>query len=178
MPVLVEGISVVVRRDVIARRYPGGWDAFVRDAPNRTLCADPELARLGFMVPADVEEFVTRLASHGIRFKEAGKALDLVVVDQMNGPTTPCDWIELGRIALQQGRVGACRLAGSSVVDLATPEGWAIERSLSARFGFVPTGTEKEAMRFLRHENGLDVYEDLQTGREVYIGRTGAGRPR
>jgi hypothetical protein len=40
MAVLVEAISVIVRRDTIARRYDGGWPGFVAAAVNSTLCAD------------------------------------------------------------------------------------------------------------------------------------------
>ena len=37
---------------------------------------------------------------------------------------------------------------------------------------FVPTGAMKTTLRFLRHENGLDVYHDVLTGKELYVGRT------
>ena len=57
MAVLVEGISVIVRRDAIESKYDGGWDTFVDNVPNATLCADDEIARVGFMGPADVEAF-------------------------------------------------------------------------------------------------------------------------
>jgi len=46
MTVLVEGISVIIKREVIERKFPGGWQDFVKDVPNQTLCADDELARI------------------------------------------------------------------------------------------------------------------------------------
>ena len=55
MAFLVEAISVIVRCDAIERAYETGWDGFLEDVPNRTLCADPELARVGFMHPDNVQ---------------------------------------------------------------------------------------------------------------------------
>jgi len=51
-------------------------------------------------------------------------------------------------------------------------EVWAFEGSLSQKFGFQPTGAPEQRYRFLRNENGLAVYLDLETGTEVYAGRT------
>lgn len=45
MAVLVEAISVIVRRDAIRGKYPGGWQGFVAAVPNGTLCYDDDLAR-------------------------------------------------------------------------------------------------------------------------------------
>jgi hypothetical protein len=38
MAVLVEAMSVEVRRDAIDARYPGSWQGFLRAVLNRTLC--------------------------------------------------------------------------------------------------------------------------------------------
>jgi len=51
MAVLIEGTSVVIRLEAIHRQFPGGWQAFKLAAPNKTLCADNELIRVGFMQP-------------------------------------------------------------------------------------------------------------------------------
>jgi len=40
MPVLVEATSVIIKRSAIDEKWPGGWESFVRDVPNQTLCAD------------------------------------------------------------------------------------------------------------------------------------------
>ncbi len=55
---------------------------------------------------------------------------------------------------------------------LVTPEGWQFEKSLSQQFQFVPTGRGEETLKFLRHEDGVDVYMDLIANEEIYIGRT------
>ena len=67
MAVLVEAISVVVRREAIDRSFAGGWDSFVSLVPNATLCSDGQLARVGFMDPKAVERFVRRFQSSDAR---------------------------------------------------------------------------------------------------------------
>ena len=174
MAVLVEGISVIVRRDSVVARYSGGWDQFVADAPNRTFCADSDLARIGFMAPDDVAAFIDFLQKRGLVFLEDGRAVDFCVCDQQSGPTCGCSWVEFGQIEFDNYRVAAARLAGSTSLDLHTPDSWSYENSLSRQFSFIPTGEESKSLRYLRHENGTDVYLNLLTGKEVYIGRWGA----
>jgi hypothetical protein len=172
MAVLVEGISVIVRMARLKERYPGGWDQFVADCPNGTLCSDSEVARVGFMTPTDVESFIAKLGVVGLVFQEKGTAVDIAVVDQISGPATPCAWLEFGHVQLKGHRVGACRHVGSTENIIITPDGWRYENSLSASYAFVPLGAEDKSLRFLRHEEGMDVFLNLVTGREVYMGRT------
>ena len=172
MAVLVEGLSVIVRRDVIASRYPGGWEGFVRDVPNRTLCADGDVARVGFMTRDDVERFIARLDRHGFRFIVDGQAIDVAVADQVTGPTSRCEWFTFGRGDLEPGQfVAGAGFAGSTEQRLFVPDGWKYEGSLSHKY-FVPTGEAIGRLKFLRTENGVDVFLDLVSGKEVYRGRT------
>lgn len=174
MTVLAEGISVVVRADVIARLMNDDWSEFVAIAPNATLCCDNELARVGFMDPKDVEAFVHHLESRGFRYLENGTALDLVVVDQQRGPTVKCEWIECLRYRCSANGETAlgCRLIGGKEDKFFTPDGWQFEGSLSQKFGFQPSASVDPRYRFLRNEGGLDVYLDITTGKEVFVGRT------
>ena len=177
MAVLVEAISVIVRADSIAEKFPGGWERFRGECPNNTLCADGELVRVGFMAPHDVKPFIDHLSTHGLTYLADGVAQDIVVADQQRGLAVPCDWAEFGRVDLhgKSGKqVTACRLTGSTVTELVTPDGWLYDGSISSQFMFVETGWVPEFMDFLRHENGLDVYRDLKTGKEVYVGRANA----
>lgn len=153
MAVLVEAISVVVRRDAIDRAYAGGWGEFVRRVPNATLCTDGELARVGFMSPGDTEQYVRGLEARGLVFMREGQARDLVVVDQQRGPTTPCEWIEFARLPFSPGGPGAVvatcwlyeeprigvgiHLKGEGFT-LVTPDGWEYEDSLSHHFTWIP----------------------------------------
>ncbi len=161
MAVLIEALSVVIKATTVVERYPGGWEAFEADPPNRTLCADGELIRVGFMTPDDVEAFEDALAIHGIKYQEDGKAVDLVVADQQSGLLVPCDWAECWRGPLggdNHKMFMGCRLTGSKIQELVTPDGWDYDSSLSAEFKSVETGRVSELLEFLRHENGLDVY--------------------
>jgi hypothetical protein len=56
-------------------------------------------------------------------------------------------------------------------MSLATPDGCTYDNSLSANFKFVENEEMQEKLKFLRHENGTDVYLDRSTGKEVYVGR-------
>jgi hypothetical protein len=184
MAVLVEAISVVVRLDAIKSRFAGGWREFLACVPNSTLCADEFLARVGFMSPPDIEAFVKRLERGGLTFLRNGKSIDIAVVDQMRGPTMPVEWLEFACISLSEAgnKVAACWLfeepriaAGVHMpaegVNIATPDGWVYENSLSANFKFVENEEMQQKLKFLRKEEGTDIYLDLSTGKEVYVGR-------
>ena len=151
MAVLVEAISVIVRRDAIDNVYTSGWTDFLDDVPNATLCTDGELARVGFMAPDDVERFIDLLCRRGLAFLANGKCQDIAIVDQQRGPTMPCDWLEFTHFPYgdHNGRVSACwlyedqRIAHGvhfkgTGIELVTPPGWDFESSLSAKFNFVP----------------------------------------
>jgi hypothetical protein len=184
MAVLVEGISVITRRDSIDAKCRGGWNGFLDEVPNATLCFDEEIARVGFMAPPDVEEFVARLEARGLVFLADGEARDIAVVDQQHGLTSECDWLEFARLSVGEAgnKVAACwffdgprvaagiHLRGKSM-NLATPPGWTYEESLSRRFSFVATERLNERLEFLRSEGGMDVFLDRETGKEVFVGR-------
>lgn len=174
MAVLIEAISVVIRTDVLTEKIPGGLDGFKRLVRNNTLCADNEIVRVGFMVPRDAEAFVNSLETMGLKFLRNGEAIDIAVVDQVRGPTLKCEWLEFCRTKIgdTEAEVSTCRLVGSKSKEVVTPPGWIFERSLSSTFGLVPTEHVQKKLKFLRHENGLDIYINSITGKEVYIGRT------
>jgi len=169
--VLVEALSVIVRRDAVAERFPGGWRGFLRHVPNHTLCIDNDLARVGFMNPADVEAYTSTLEAEGLVFQEVGQAVDFAVVDQLTGPTVPAPWLEYGQIETGGMKISACWLAGQSPEEVAHPDGWKYEGSSSDKPLFVAGDTMDDRFKFLRRENSLDVYLDQQTGKEVYAGR-------
>jgi hypothetical protein len=176
LAVLIEAISIVTRADSILSKFNGGWEAFESCVPNETMCADGEIARIGFMTPTDVESFVKKLERSGLIYLSDGEAIDIAVADQMRGLATPCKWLEFGRVNIGGNpgqRVGACRFAGGQCTEIVTPPGWAFERSLSHTYGFIPSEHLDKSMTFLRHENGLDIYLNTVTGQEMYVGRTG-----
>jgi len=174
MSVLVEAHSIIVRCAVIQERYPGGWEQFVVDVPNRTLCADGEIARVAFMTPEDEKAYICHLVHCGLSFCENGAAVDMAAAFQLSGLKVPCDWLEFGRIDLNLcgESVACCRLRGSDCMQLATPARWKYEGSLSQTYGLILDGARQTGSRFLRHENGVDVYYDSLAGKEVFVGRT------
>lgn len=142
MPVLLEALSVVIRADALMTRYEGGWEAFVKEVPNRTLCADGFLARVGFLAVEEARDYCAELESKGILgLNEAGEATDYAVVDQMRGHLAPCPWLELGLVTCvedgrEAGQVLAGRLVGApyegdSESKVVTPEGWTWGQSLT-----------------------------------------------
>lgn len=173
MAVLVEAISVIVRRPAIAERFKGGWQAFQSAIPNATGCNDDDLARVGFMSPDGVEAFVSMLEAGGLIFQREGEAVDIAVVDQLRGPTIPAPWLEISKIELFEPplKVTACWPAGKKLGGIALPAGWKFEGSLSDRPSFAAEGTEGDRLKFLQHEDQTDVYLDLVTGKEVFVGR-------
>ena len=185
MAVLVEGISVIVRKQAIEAGLRGGWQAFMATVPNNTFCDDGDLARVGFMHPLDVQAYVEHLASLGLVFARDGAFVDIAVVDQRQGPTLSAPWLEFAKLPFGEGpeRVSACWLyegsrdfgAGVYMRDLsmplAVPADWRYEESLSAQSEFVPTGEMDERLQFLRTENGIDVFLDLETGEEQRVAR-------
>jgi hypothetical protein len=140
MAVLVEAISVITRIDAILKSVPGGWDGFKRTVSNDTLCADTEIARVGFMSPVDVESFIKRLTGFGLEFLRDGAAVDIAVTDQIHGIISKCNWLQFGRIPSGDkiNRVAACRLTGSTIKSLIAPPSWKFEKSLSSTYAFVP----------------------------------------
>jgi hypothetical protein len=139
--------------------------------PNRTLCTDGVLGRVGFMSPTDVGAFVSVLESHGLVFERDGEAVDVAVVDQQSGPTTSVPWLAFGAIETPSMRIAACWLAGHGAGDVAVPDGWRYEQSLSREWCFATPQTMDDRFRFLRRQKGVDVYLDLWTGKEVLAGR-------
>ena len=171
MSVLCEAISVIVPINVLEVKYPGGLAAYSRDRPNATYCADVHLTRVGFMVPDDVRNHVQRLMSKGLIHVQAGKAADIVVVDQFQGPTTPCDWINGGIYAAGYSAVWA---SGTKPGALAHPSGWTPETSRG--MNFTPNDEVDERLLRLGMTGRLDTFLDFKTGKEVYIGRV-RGQP-
>ena len=50
MPVLIEAISILLRRETIEKKLPGGWAFFKQAVPEATSCYDDHLARVAFMI--------------------------------------------------------------------------------------------------------------------------------
>lgn len=175
MAVLIEANCVVILEASIHNKFKGGMAAFESIIPNQAVCADDELLRIGFMVPDDLNEFLKILEHAGLEHDQNGEAVDFVVVTQFGGIESKCNWAEFGHIELMPNqRVAACRLVNSQAGVLSYPYGWKYEDSLSYTYAFVPGGQQIEkSMKYLRSEGNIDVFLNLLTGKEMYVGRTG-----
>lgn len=172
MAVLVEGVSVLVRREAIERDVPGGWDQFVDAVPNAMFCYDGELARVGFMSEEDARIFVGHLQALGLASPSGGMATDVAIVDQVRGAAYDTPWLTLGRLNLPEigGEVCVALLSGSTEQTLATPATWRFEGSLS-QLPRQAGAADQSHLKYLRHQDGVDVYWDSRLGAEVYSGR-------
>lgn len=146
MAVLVEGISVIIRREVIESKYPGGWRLFEKDTPHKTLCADEQLVRVGFHTLQEVDAYLERIQQFGFIFMQDDQAVDMAVVHQLQGIASPCEWLEYGHVRLSGSgsRVAACRRKGAPVTRLTTPEDWSYEGSLSELLRVNPGSPESQ----------------------------------
>ena len=177
MAVLIEAISVVIKRSSIDKKFPGGWDAFVQEVPNQTLCTDGTLVRLGFMSPDAVRQYVNSLESYGIFYLENGEASDLVVADMLRGFTVKCDWAKLYHVPFGDdnlGKIAICQGVEDDDETIFFPDVWEFENSISHKqsSAFIPYEEIEERLEFLRKENGLNVYLDKKTGKEIFISET------
>jgi hypothetical protein len=143
MAVLVEAVSIIIRKDAIDRAYEGGYEMFAAAVPNGTLCDDERLARVAFLTAAEAEEYVHLLEDHGLVHLEEGMAFDFCQVDQVGGLIDPCRWLAFGTFRHgSDGRIAACwycdnpwehwgLMTSDAVMEVATPPNWTYERSLS-----------------------------------------------
>jgi hypothetical protein len=172
MAVLVEAFSVIVKISSIRDNYRGGWEAFKKDCPNGTLVSDGEVARIGFTEPRHVVVMIDRLKMVGFKFAGESKESDFCVVDQLTGPTTVCDWIDVGTVPMDGDDthlVTAGRLKGSQLQALMKPVGWKFKGSLSEKPNFMNVADVFQRIKFLRMEGDKGVFWDPVDKAEVFI---------
>jgi len=101
MPVALEFINILVRKDAIETKYPGGWSSFLKSNLHNPSIGwyDNFIYRTGTMSSTDTERLVKEFEKIGFvthRVKQEGLAerSDLCVWDSIFGPSTECDWID------------------------------------------------------------------------------------
>ncbi|AWH89385.1 hypothetical protein [Limnobaculum parvum] len=174
MAVLIEGISVVIRCEQIVKAYYGGVNAFASEVPNGSLRADGKLACVTFMTPDDVQKYVSHLEQRGLVYLNSKAAIDLVVVDQRAGLCAPCDWVVFGQSYWNNDSnkpISICSTSVNEAQKVVVPNGWVFEKSLSARMIFIENGKVPTNLKLITQENGVDVYQDSETGEKFYVGR-------
>jgi hypothetical protein len=172
MAVLVEGISVIIKKNSLANCLSTRIDDFVKSVPNQTLCMDDDLIRVGFMSPHDVEDYIGHLETFGLVYLDNQRPFDIAVADQMTGLAVACDWLDFRRVEIQKGQfVSACSLVGAAYGGpVAVPDGWVYERSLSCKYQrFEPEDAAKN-LELVRRESGVTTFRDKETGKILYSG--------
>ena len=141
MAVLIEAICVVIKFSSISRVFPD-LKVCTDIVPNDAHCLDQHLFRVGFMAPEDMQAFIVKLESKGLVHLKDDKAIDMVIMDQTKGIMDTCDWIEAAKMDLEkEGQsVFVCRLIGDESNEIAIPDDWEYETSLSNSYGYVPNG--------------------------------------
>jgi hypothetical protein len=168
MSVLVEAINVIVRIETLEQKYPGGAEAYQKNCPNKTFCADEYLTRVGFMSPVDVQKFVDALVALGFVFDDGEKFVDVAVVHQAYGLTARCDWLEVG--TFPEGWSG-CWLKGTDDVATAIPQGRTPESLRDDGMRFVPEEDFKN-YEFVGYQGVLTVLRNKETGELCYVPRS------
>lgn len=173
MAVLTEDMSIIVRIDSIERKFPSGMRAFVdRKGAIKGFCADGELVRFGLKEGLEVEMVMQDLLAWGLVHVDAdGKAVDIALIDQLQGPLQACDWLEWGRLTLGDVAVNACRLVGSKVDGIAVPAAWAFPHSASDLHILVEAADlPPNATRLRDAGAGLVAYQDpTRADRTLYV---------
>ena len=154
MPVLCECISVIIKRSSIEHYFKGGTQAFDKLIHNETACSDGDLHRVGFMNQFEVLDYLDLLEKNGLqvqkhdgltlkRFKNRAKN-DIVIVDQNNGPTKECDWIEFGQFPVGENdtMVSACWLFEGTRFGLGPQISEKQLNNLSVPYGWTPEGVK------------------------------------
>lgn len=100
MPVALEFINVLIRRDALDQKIEGGWERFIagNDLLWKVEWYDDYLLRTGAMNPADVEWIVETYTHLGLTDTVTVDGEehweDLCVFENIFGSSLPCDWLD------------------------------------------------------------------------------------
>ncbi|MCC6145271.1 MAG: hypothetical protein DPW12_10525 [Rhodocyclaceae bacterium] len=165
MPIAIITRAVIVPVQVLERKWPGGEAAYRAAAPNQTYRSDGHLAAIDFMTPGDVDIWIEEsLKPAGLRFPPHGRERDVAVVDAVEGPTTPCEWLEF----IRQPKWSEARLKGAPETALTGPRHWSPENEPEATY--LDPETCGRRMRYIGAEPHLATFEDEETGQHNYVG--------
>jgi hypothetical protein len=131
MAVVVGAISVIIRVEAVKKSFFGGVANFVKLIPNKTMCSDGLLCRVGFMALEDAEFFINQMFANGLAetADESVENQEIAIATQNSGLLFPCAWIEVAEVNLlnEEGAVLVASLKGVAPLPLAVPVGWTYE---------------------------------------------------
>ena len=166
MSVLIEALTLVVPKIVLDVSYRGGTDAYMNallqmEHPPRYVCdGDRHLVNVSFYDPDHIEGATEMLEARGIVSVDDNCFIEMACVDQIFGPTMPCDWLEFRR---HRDGFSYAWLAGTAAGDMAAPDGWSPEHSRSLTR--MDIREQPGRCLGLAAENGLETWLDFNTGK-------------
>jgi hypothetical protein len=100
MPVLIEGVSVLLRKGSIHERYKGGYAQFLFDLNGYvSFTASNQLLCVSYKTHDEARALLKMLAGNGMRValinEDDPSKTDAVLVDQVFGPSVRVWWIDL-----------------------------------------------------------------------------------
>ena len=168
MSILVEALTIVVRRITLDLAYPGGHEAWIARhqtyaAPARYVSVDDHLVGVSFFSGA-LEEELEHLVEAGLVVLDDDEFQNVAVVDQADGLGYPCTWLEWMRPPVDGDRAplySMVWLHGTDPGTLAVPDGWTAGGSelIPQQLRNVP------AMLLLAQLDDADEWLDVSTGR-------------
>ena len=99
MPVLIEGVCVLLRRGAIIERYQGGYGQFLFDIQDQNkLSESNELLCIGFANHDEARSYLKFLVQRGLKImllnENNPNNTDAILVDQVFGPSFRVYWLD------------------------------------------------------------------------------------
>jgi hypothetical protein len=162
--VLIEAVSLVVRRAALDVRYPGGMHGFLHDlrAPkhraHRT-CVDSHLVSVSFLLPHHATLVANSLTAHGLMHIDDDRCIEFAIVEHACRPKMSCEWLEW-----QQHPDGYTHAwpASTDPGNLSAPEGWDLEHARLPKRAEI--GEESRGCVLIALEGGIETWLDFETG--------------
>jgi tetratricopeptide (TPR) repeat protein len=161
MAVPIEGYSVVAQFSRIQRLLDDGS----LKIPNATVLSDTHIWKCSFMALDDARKFLQVLEKSGLNGSR-GPDSDVVIATEFDRSVEPyCEWLKM---AVWEKAVIAW-MEGTRPDTVIAREGW--DPKVGSGLIFHDQST-MHFIEFLRLENGVEVFLNKKTGKEVYVGRT------
>jgi hypothetical protein len=103
MPVLIEGVCVLLKKGAIHQRYQGGYGQFIFDLVDQSkLWSSNELLSIRFDDHAAARKYLAFVAAKGLKViqinEEDPHNTDALLVDQIFGPSFKVYWLNFLRV--------------------------------------------------------------------------------
>ncbi|MBT8607041.1 hypothetical protein G6656_01930 [Polynucleobacter paneuropaeus] len=99
MPVLIEGVCVLLKKGSIIERYQGGYGQFIFDLHDQSkLIESNDLLSIGFNNHQEARSYLQFIAERGLKImminEDNPQKIDAVLVDQVFGPSCRVYWLD------------------------------------------------------------------------------------